>query len=198
VAERALTSSKLRRSWWSQLDRPAKHLDAIVEMLAVANVISDHSLTYEKAGLGVAHQTIDWFLKTKENGDFLLEVKNRPGQAAQEMMRIQTTRASGTHSVLGEPITDFEVLFKSTSSKFKPLSDSSCIQGVILFLGIKVPATRLDAFFHDRLQANLHFIALGKEDKETGTCVNLLGASPEIAELVLSTFGWREGADLTY
>jgi hypothetical protein len=67
-----------------------------------------------------------------------------------------------------------------------------------LFLGIKVPAARFEKFFFDHLQTNLDFVALGKEDKETGIKINLLARSPEVASRVLSAFAWHEGADLTY
>ena len=193
LAERVLTSSQFRR-WWQQLDMPAKHLDAIVEMLAVSSVSPDHHLIYEQAGLGIGSQKIDWLLKTKEEGEFLLEVKNRPGQMAQEMTR---SKASSTQFP-SEPIADFSALFKSTTSKFLPLQDSTFIQGAIVFLGIKVPATALDNFFRNQLQSRFHFIALGKEDKQTGICVNLFTISPEISNRVRSVFRWREGADLTY
>jgi hypothetical protein len=199
VAEHALTPSQFRRFWWQQIDSPAKHLDAIVEMLAVANVTPDQCLTYEQEGLGVGSQRIDWLLKTKEDGNFLLEVKNRPGQMAQELMRIQTaSRAVDAQSISDEPITDFDALFKSTSSKFLPIPDSSCTQGAVVFLGIKVPKAQFEDFFLDHLQVNLHFVALGKLDKEAGICVNLLATSLEIASRVLSAFKWREDADLTY
>jgi len=199
VAEHALTSSKLRRSWWLQLDRPSKHLDAIVEMLAVTNVTPDHSLAYEQEGLGIGSYRIDWLLKTKEDGDFLLEVKNRPGQSAQELARIQTTSKEGVTKLNpDEPSTNFDALFKSTFSKFLPTAVASCTQGVILFLGIKVPAAQFDHFYHDHLQTNLHFVALGKEDKESGVSVNLFATSAEIESRTLSAFSWRKDADLIY
>ena len=197
VAEQFLTSKQLRQYWW-RLDQPTKHLDAIVEMLTVWNISADSNLSYEQLGLGVSSHSIDWLLKTKVEGDFLLEVKNRPGQMAQELMRNQKDMEAGAQSITGEPVTNFEALFKSVSSKFLPISDSTCIQGAALFLGIKVPALLLNEFFHDHLQNYLHFVALSKEDKQAGALVNLLAISPEIANQVLSAFGWHEGADLTY
>jgi hypothetical protein len=130
----------------------------------------------------------------------LLEVKNRPGQSAQELTRMQTTSkiGRGTHSNISEPITDFHALFKSSFSKFIPASTSSYIQGVILFLGIKIPTTQFAVFFYDHLQLNLHFVALGQEYKESGVSVNILATSPEIASKVRSIFGWNKNADLMY
>ena len=129
VAERALTLTQRRSgsSWWYQLDKPEKHFDGIVEMLSVANVNQNHILTYEQAGLGVGSYSIDWLLQTKENGNFLLEVKNRPGQPAQELIRIQSTSRirRGSPPNISEPITDFNALFKSSFSKFLPASTSS-------------------------------------------------------------------------
>ena len=69
VAEQFLTSKQLRQYWW-RLDQPAKHLDAIVEMLTVCNISADSSLSYEQPGLGVRSNLIDWLLKTKVEGDF--------------------------------------------------------------------------------------------------------------------------------
>jgi hypothetical protein len=97
-----------------------------------------------------------------------------------------------------EPITDFDALFKSTYSKFLPAPDPSRIQGVLLFVSIKIPAARFEKFFHDHLQTTLDFVALGKENKGTGIKINLLARSPEVASRVFSAFGWHEGADLTY
>lgn len=199
VAEHVLTISQFRRSWWPQLDRPAKHLDAIVEMLAVANVSHDYDLAYEQIGTGIGSYRIDWLLKTKGEGNFLLEVKNRPGQSAQELMRIQkTSRTTIAHSNPDEPVTDFTALFKSTYNKFHSAPTSPCIQGVILFLGIKIPAADFANFFYNHLQTNLNFVAFGKEDKEVGVRVNIIATSPKIADRVLSAFGWREEADLMY
>jgi len=58
VAERSLTETQRRPggSWWNQLDKPEKHFDGIVEMLAVANVNQNYSLSYEQAGGG------GWFI----------------------------------------------------------------------------------------------------------------------------------------
>jgi hypothetical protein len=190
VAERVLTGSQ-RRRWWQQLDMPAKHFDTILETLAVFNVAPDCHLEYEKSGLGVGSQKIDWLLRSKE-GEFLLEVKNRPGQMAQEMTRM---KAKST-SLPNDPIPDFFALFKSTKSKFLPIKDSTYTQGVILFLGIKVPATALENFYHHHLQSHFHFVALGKEDKEFGISVNLIASASEIADRVRSGFKWHEGADL--
>jgi hypothetical protein len=191
LAERVLNTSQFRH-WWQQVDMQGKHLDAIVEMLSVFSVTPDQHLSYEQAGLGVGLQKIDWLLKTKEDGNFLLEVKNRPGQMAQEITRIKTKSTP----IQSEPIPDFSALFKSTTSKFLAVNDSTYTQGVILFLGLKVPATALDKFFRIRLQSHLHFIALGKENKENGICVNLLASSPEVASRVRSAFKWNENADL--
>ena len=195
VAESRLTS-KQWRAWWWHIEKPEKHLDAIVEMLAVCNVAPAHNLIYEPAGLGVGSQRIDWLLKMSDEYNFFLEVKNRPGQTAQEMTRIRSNPK--TPNPVDEPITDFDALFKSTYSKFLPAPNPFSIQGVILFLGIKVPAAGLEKFFFDHLQTNLHFVALGKEDKETGIKTNLLARSPEVASRVLSAFAWHEDADLTY
>ena len=193
LADRVLTASQFRR-WWQQLDIPAKHLDAIVEMLSISNVALDHDLAYEQAGLGIGSQKIDWLLKTKEKGGFLLEVKNRPGQMAREMTRRKAT----SPSMPSDPITDFPALFRSTTGKFLPLNETEYTQGVILFLGIKVPATALDNYFRNHLQSHLHFIALGKEDKAMGISVNLFVKSTEIADHVRFAFRWSEGADLLY
>jgi hypothetical protein len=127
---------------------------------------------------------------------YLLEVKNRPGQTAQEMTRIKSS--PDAIGPVDEPITDFDALFKSTYSKFLPAPDPSRTQGVILFVGIKIPAARFKKFFNDHLQTTLDFVALGKEDKESGTKIHLLARSSEVARRVLSAFGWHEGADLTY
>jgi hypothetical protein len=183
VAGRALTDPHLRRSWLQQVDKPAKHLDAVVEMLAVANVTPDRSLIYEYKGFVAGSQRIDWLLKTQAEGYFLLEVKNRPGQAAQELIQ-------------SEPGPDFEALFKSTAGKFMPISRSAYTQGVLLFVNVKLPGARLASFFREHLQTHLHFVALAKEDPAAGLRVDLLAASPQIAGRVLSAFGWREGADL--
>ncbi len=202
VAERSLTQTQRRpgSSWWNQLEKPGKHFDGIVEALAVANVNQDYSLSYEQDGLGVGSSRIDWVLQTKENRKFLLEVKNRPGQSAQELTRIQSTsKIQGDSSQInGEPNTDFNMLFKSSFDKFLPASTSAYIQGVILFLGIKIPSAQFAGFFHDHLQNNLHFVALGKEDQKSGTAINILAISPEIANDVRSAFGWFEQADLMY
>lgn len=197
VAESRLTPTQ-RRSWWWQIDTPGNHLDAVFEMLAVSNVDREHNLTYEPASLAVGSQRIDWLLNLnlKDEHSFLLEVKNRPGQTAQEMTRIKSS--SRTTGPVDEPITDFDALFKSTYSKFLPVPDPSRTQGVMLFVGIKIPAARFEKFFNDHLQTTLDFIDLGKEDKETGTKIQLLARSSEVASRVLSAFGWREGADLTY
>ena len=72
------------------------------------------------------------------------------------------------------------------------------MQGVILFLGVKIPTAQFAGFFHDHLQTNLHFVALGTEDKESGVSVNILATSPEIASQVRSIFGWYKNADLMY
>jgi hypothetical protein len=192
VADRTLTTPQ-RRSWWWQIDIPGKHLDAILEMLAVSNVSTDYNLTYEQSGSGLGNQKIDWLL-VKDEHNFLLEVKNRPGPIAQEMTRIQ----SGATSPLGEPKTKFDALFKSTFSKFHPLPHPLHTQGVVLFLSLKISARRLEEFFYDRLQSTLDFVALAKEDKETGIRVDLLAKVPEIAGSVLSAFGWHEGANLMY
>ena len=202
VAERALTQTQRRpgSAWWYQLEKPEKHFDGIVEMLAVANVNQNYSLAYEQAGLGVGSYRIDWLLQTKENGNFLLEVKNRPGQSAQELTRIQSTSRirRGSPPTVSEPIADFDALFKSSSNKFLPESTSGYIQGVILFLGIKIPSEQFAVFFHDHLQTNLHFVAIGKEDQKSGVSVNILAISPEIENNVRSAFGWSEHADLMY
>lgn len=68
----------------------------------------------------------------------------------------------------------------------------------MVFLGIKLPAARLDEYFRQHLQGNLHFVALGKEDKAEGIRVNLLATSEDIASAVLSSFNWHASADLTY
>jgi hypothetical protein len=64
---------------------------------------------------------------------------------------------------------------------------SPYVQGVILFLNIKISAERFANFFYNSLQANLHFAAFGMEDKEFGIRVNLLATSP----VVLSMPRWR-------
>ena len=193
IAERVLIGSQ-RRRWWQQLDMPAKHFDTILETLAVFNVSFDSHLKYEQSGLGVGSQKIDWLLKSKEDGEFLLEVKNRPGQMAQEMTRMKEKSTS----LPNDPVPDFFALFKSTKSKFLPIKDSKYMQGVILFLGVKVPTTALQNFYHQHLKSHFHFVALGKEDKEFGICVNLLASSSEIADCVRSGFKWHEGADLLF
>ena len=198
VANRVFASSANRYPWWQQLDNPAKHLDAVVEMLAVAKVMPDHPLVYEQKGLGIRSHKIDWFL-TSNNSKILLEVKNRPGQTAQELTRIQSSsKVSGTQTISDEPVTDFDKLFKSTAKKFLPTAAASCIQGAMVFLGIKVPVASFYEYFHQHLRGNLHFVALGKEDKEEGIRVNLLAASEKIASEVLSAFNWHATADLTY
>jgi hypothetical protein len=149
--------------------------------------------------VGVGSYSIDWLLQTKEKGDFLLEVKNRPGQSAQELTRLQSrSKTIAPKSNLGEPITDFDVLFKSSYDKFLPISMSSYIQGVILFLGIKIPADKLAYFFHSHLETKLHFVALGTENKDSGTRVILLATSPEISKQALSVFNWNDNSDLLY
>ena len=201
VAERTLAQTQRRPGshWWYQLDKPDKHFDGIVEMLAVANVNQNYSLIYEQVGLGVGSHSIDWLLQTKEKGNFLLEVKNRPGQPAQELTRIQSrSKMIVPQPNLGEPVTDFDALFKSSYDKFLPISSASYIQGVILFLGIKTPADKFANFFHEHLEAKLHFVALGKEDKDSGIRVNLLATSQEISKHVLSVFNWNNNADLLY
>lgn len=195
IAERKLTKSQ-QRSWWWQIDVPGKHLDAIFEMLAISNVNPNHTLIYEQVGMGVGSQLIDWLLKLKDEHSFLLEVKNRPGQTAHELTRIKSRSKLGDHP--GEPTTDFDALFKSTYSKFLPLPNPSYTQGVMLFLGIKIPAKSLAKFFQDRLQSNLDFVVLAKEDKETGIKVDLHVSSQESTHRLLEAFGWNEGADLTY
>lgn len=191
LADRVLTDTQ-RRRWWQQLDMPAKHFDAILETLSVFNIALDSHLVYEKSGLGVGSQKIDWLLRSKDDSEFLLEVKNRPGQMAQEMTRMKAK----SPSLPNDPVPDFSALFKSTKSKFFPIKDSQYTQGVILFLGIKVPTTALEVFYRNHLQSHFHFVALGKEDKEFGISVNLIASSSEIADRVRSGFKWHEGADL--
>jgi hypothetical protein len=196
VAERTLTTQQFHGSWRRRLDMPAKHFDAIVEMLAVCNVASESQLVYEQLGLGAGPRLIDWALTTESEGKILLEVKNRPGQPAKELSRLQTNSGAVDGIMNSDPIPDFDALFKSTCSKFVPLP-TSCIQGVVVFTGIKVPAVGFESYFHDHLQAHLHFAALGKEDKESGISVNLIAISPGIADRVLTAFAWRNDADLT-
>ena len=65
-------------------------------------------------------------------------------------------------------------------------------------LGIKLPAARIDEYFRQHLRGDLHFVALGKEDREEGIRVDLLAPSEDIASAVLSAFNWHASADLTY
>ena len=196
VADRVFANSPNRRMWWQELDNPAKHLDAIVEMLAVAKVSPDYELAYEQKGRGIGSHKIDWSLTTNDRR-FLLEVKNRPGQTVQELERIRSTSRGGP-KLSEEPLADFTKLFKSTSNKFLPTANASCLQGVIVFLGIKVPAAGLNEYFRHHLQDKLHFIALAKEDKDNGILVNLLATSEEIARRVLTAFNWQQTGDLIY
>ena len=53
-------------------------------------------------------------------------------------------------------------------------------------------------YFRHHLQDKLHFIALGKEDKDNGIRVNLLATSEEIARWVLTAFHWQQTGDLIY
>jgi hypothetical protein len=184
VAQRAIATPQLYHAWWLQIAHPAKHFDAIVEMLAVANVAPEHGLTYEPPHSGIRRRRIDWLVWTKDQGNFLLEVKNRPGHLAQELLGRQPAGATTAP--------DFAALFKSTTSKFMPVDRSVYIQGVLLFLGNRLPPAPFAAFFRDRLQANLHFVALAQEDKATGLCVDLFTASLEVEGRVIAAFRWRE------
>jgi hypothetical protein len=195
VADSVLTPMQLLNSWLPQVNNPAKHLDAISEMLAVAFVNPDQHLTYEPVGLGVGSHRIDWLLTTKSEGEYLLEIKNRTGQLAQEIRRIQPQMSTGIKTVPGEPNTDFDALFKSTYIKFHPVSGSTRTQGVAIFPSIKIPSGRFGIYFRNRLQANLHFVALVNKE---GTHVDILAISSEIKSQVLISFGWSEGANLLY
>lgn len=152
----------------------------------MSNVAPEHGLTYEPPHSGIRRRRIDWMVWTKDQGNFLLEVKNRPGHLVQELLRQQSDAAPA------EPAPDFAALFKSTTSKFMPVDRSAYVQGVLL-LGSRLPPAPFAAFFRDQLQANLHFVALAQEDKATGLCVDLFTASPEIEARVIAAFGWREG-----
>jgi len=197
LATQTLTTQQFYGSWRRQLDNPSKHFDALVEMLAVSCVASDSQLFYEASGAGIGASRIDWLLKTAKDGDFLLEVKNRPGQPARELSRIRAASKTAGRMTDSEPVPDFEALFRSTWEKFIPLP-TSCIQGVILFTGLKLPGAALENFFHSRLETYLHFAALGEQNPGSGLSVNLVTISPDISDRVLSAFGWHNNADLVF
>jgi hypothetical protein len=58
-ADRAFANSPNRRTWWQELDTPPKHLDAIVEMLAVAKVSPGYERAYEQKGRRIGSHKID-------------------------------------------------------------------------------------------------------------------------------------------
>jgi hypothetical protein len=192
VALRSLTSDQLLQ-WLSQLAEPGRHSDALVEMLAVANVPAGTVPRYEQPGMAVGAKRIDWFVPTKERG-VLFEIKNRLGQMAQEVERLRPQLEAGASFIPGEPNTDFEALFKSTYEKFLPINTTSELQGVLLFPGMKLPQPAFTNFFKSRLASRLHFVALSSD----GLSVHLEAQSEAVAQAVLQALGWKLGADLVF
>lgn len=192
VASRALTPEQLVQ-WLGQLSIPGKHADALVEMLAVANVPGSTVPVYEPPGMAVGSKRIDWFIPGGARG-VLFEVKNRLGQLADELERLRPHMEAGLPGIPGEPRTDFDALFRSTLEKFPPVNQAPHIQGVLLFPGMKLPQVELTQFFKERLAPQLHFIALSTD----GITVHLEAQSEPLAQAVLKALGWVLGADLLF
>jgi len=179
--------------WLGQLANPDKHSDALVEMLAVANVPGGVTPVYEPLHLGTGAKRIDWLVPGSPRS-VLLEIKNRLGPLAQELERLRPHMEAGLSGVPGTPVTNFEALFRSSFEEFLPTEAATHIQGVLLFPGMKVPGLELSRFFKEKLSNQLHFIALSTD----GHTVHLESQAPDVASAVLGTLGWVPGADLLF
>jgi hypothetical protein len=173
--------------WTGTTTRPDKHYDALAEMLAVSNVRQEDNLIYEPKGLGVGDKHIEWLLETKNDG-FLLEVKNRSGMLAKELDRI----AEAHESMPSDPVIDLDKIFKSANNKFHPVVNAKHIQGVALFISLKIPRQQIEGYFFKHIQKQLHFVTLVRDD---GMHVNLIAVSEEVKARVLSAFRWVDDAD---
>jgi hypothetical protein len=164
IASNHLTHTELV-PFLSRLDDPARHADAVVEMAAVYRCEPSTRMRYEPEGLGYRDARIDWLLVAPFQRQFLLEIKNRIGHLAREAIRIQPGIHSGATTIPGEPRLDLDGLFKSTWEKFLPVQITDRIQGILVFVPVKVPETAFRAFFRDRLSKRVHFAALTSDGR---------------------------------
>ena len=193
TAIRLLSESQLKQ-WFSALANPAKHLDALVEMMALATIRNDQSPIYEPENLAANCKRIDWLVPIAPDRGVLLEVKNRLGPLVQELERLKPWMEAGASSIPLEPTVAFTDLFKSTLAKFHPVGEAIHIQGVLVFLSLKVPRASLCTFFRTSLLEKLHFIAL----TANGRTVFIEAHTEQLKLQTLSALGWREDADRVF
>jgi hypothetical protein len=177
-----------------RLDDPVRHADALVEMAAVYRCARSSRMRYEPEGLGSGSARIDWLITSPFNRQFLLEIKNRIGHLAREANRIQPGMLGGAKTISGEPKLDLDGLFKSTWEKFRPVQITDRIQGILVFVPVKVPETAFRAFFRDRLSKRVHFAALTAD----GRSWFILASSTQVLADTSRLFRFRFTRDTVY
>ncbi len=195
VAERWLAAQQLQRWLSGFIGDPAKHYDALVEMLFVCRVAPGAALRYELDDIGAPRRPIDWMVSTASGNQLLVEVKHRSGVLAEELERIAPHLDSNDRSVLDEePAPDWDRLFADTWEKFLPIESARRIQGVALFLNLKVPASGVRTYFDLVLRQRLHFVCLVNDQLQ-----GFVHASRSVIKRqVLEVFRIRESMDLVF
>jgi hypothetical protein len=153
------------QNYLARLADPKKHDDLIFEFAPILRLPVDMDASYEVSGLGEGNRTIDWLIKPKSGVSIALEVKNRPKDLLESLVRLQ----AGERDVDGTapaPLHDAGLLFASLEQKFRPRDVSEMVQGAWIGTDLRQEESELMAAFArlDPTRVHVAFFGDWKDD----------------------------------